>query len=294
MSSVETIIDRLEIINSIPDNELQTAIHLYNYLLDIQYAPDHYEWKLSYHRVRTSQELFDSLTKLANDCSLSQQNPLVHIECHESPAGLVLCDGDSVKWAGLRPYLYRLNRITRNQFSIVMGSCWGFHGARTIEDENGRQRGTAIRLLAGLVEESTSAQLEGAFKKFYSTLVFGGTFSEAIIAAKSIEPLFHYYTAEQAFISGWKAWMSQFPKTNKEIYTKTEELVTRFKWLKGLHSTRGLHRQIKRKLKTTDQARLFNKAKRQFFMLDSYPEVEQEVDFITFDAIKADLKIELK
>jgi hypothetical protein len=94
-------------------------------------------------------------------------------------------------------------------------------------------------------EETSSGNIEAATKAFYETLLLGGSIADCRDAARLREPTFRIYSAEEAFLAGWRQAIGQLPTSNREIQEKAEEIVTLIKAPDPDRPDSGLHRRAK-------------------------------------------------
>ena len=76
----------------------------------------------------------------------SELNPIVHISAHDMPAeydsgttvnrfhsrGIVLANGDGIRWDELKKYLVDINDILNGKLVVCMSSCYGYAGLLTL------------------------------------------------------------------------------------------------------------------------------------------------------------------
>jgi hypothetical protein len=274
--------DTIEIVDSIPDGEKQTARWIYEHAKDVQYSPLSVNCPINCHRIMTADELRTLLTKLAEEAAAHQDSwPLVHIESHGSTEGVTLAQGDFISWIELQPYFNRLNRATRNHLLVVIAACWGFHGIKAIVGEI--DHSASLRFLAGPAGETLSGDIEEAMKAFYSALLLGGSINDCEAAAQMKEPTFRVYSAEQAFIEGWRVLVRELPRSNRDIQAKAEQIVTKVK--RSPTAPKRLHHLAKKAIRSLDLHEVFERHKSAFFMLDSFPEISHEFDGVTLPKI---------
>jgi hypothetical protein len=289
--AVPFLAETIEIVNSIPESEKQTARWVYEDAKDVQYHQETAQCAINYSYVSSAHELFVLLMQLAERAASRGDWPLLHLESHGSQQGLTLANGNFVSWVHIEPFLNRLNRATRNHLFIVVGACWGFHGIKAMVGH--ADHSASLRLLAGPAGETTSGDIEEAMKCFYRALLKGGSIGDAETAARFREPTFRVYSAEQAFIRGWKDTVRSYPATSQAIQAKAEEIVTAVK-LSSAPLPERPHRRAKEAIRSLNLDVPFENFKRAFFMLDSFPEVRQEVDWITIHNINDLLRAEEK
>jgi len=270
--------DTVEIIDSISPRDGQTARRLYDHIRDLQYDSLVMQGRVTRHSVSNVAEFNNLLARLANEAEKEDSWPLIHVESHGGSEGLQLANGDLVRWADVQPRFLRLNKATRNHLFVVMAACKGFHGIKAMLDLT--DHSVSLRLLAGPGEETSSGKLEDATKAFYSSLLRAGDMVSAIQEARKNEPTFSVYSAEPAFIVGWSKAIREYPTTNKGIQQRAEQIVTQAKT-----SSRPLppqaHSRAKTAIRSLDMNIPFEAFKRKFFMLDLFPEIDEEISGVT-------------
>ena len=271
--------DTIEIIDSIPEGESQTARRLSGHIKDLQYAPAVMQGPVTLHHVATSAELRALLSRLADHAERDDLWPLIHIESHGDTDGIRLANGDYVRWPDLQPMLLRLNKATRNHLFTVMAACSGFHGIKAMLSAT--ENVASLRLLVGPAEETTSGNLEDAMQFFYGALLKTGNVVGAVAEAQRHEPTFRGYSAEEAFIAGWRKTLEEHPVTNKRIQQRAETVVTLMRESPKKPLPEKVHSKAKAALRSLDMNVPFEAHKRQFFMLDLFPEVAEELTGIT-------------
>jgi hypothetical protein len=266
--------DTIEIIDSVPGDHSQTARHLEQHIEDLKYEPSVVQIPLTRRRVVTAPELYAELSQVASTAMEKNLWPLLHIEAHGSKDGLQLAGGDVVNWADLQPYLMALNKATRNHLFIMMAACKGFHGIKAMFDR--ADHAACLRLLGGPAEETSAGRLDGAMKRFYSSLLRTGDLDEATSTAQRSEETFRLYSAEAAFMMGWRKAVEQFPTGGKALQEKTEQIITMMKTA-DLPLPERPHAKTKRAIRQLDLNIPFQAYRRKFFMLDLFPELEAEI-----------------
>jgi hypothetical protein len=113
-------------------------------------------------------------------------------------------------------------------------------------------------------------------KGFYSSLLRAGDLDAAAGEARKSAPTFRIYSAEAAFMAGWKKAVEQFPTTGKGLQEKTEQIITIMKEA-GLPLPERPHAQAKAAIRGINMNNLFQAYRKRFFMLDLFPELEEEI-----------------
>lgn len=270
--------DTIEIIDSIPEGQSQTARRLAEHVKDLQYDTAIRQVPVTLHRAGTSAELCTLLYRVADYGEENDSWPLIHIESHGDSNGIQLANGDYLCWTDLQPIFLRLNKATRNHLFIVMASCSGFHGIKAMLSASDHV--ASLRMLVGPSEETNSGRLEDAIQSFYSSLLKTGDVVGAVVETQRHEPTFRGYTADEAFIAGWRNALKKHPITNKAIPQRAEEVVTPMRESSS-PAPEKVHSNVKAALRSLDMNMPFESHKRKFFMLDLFPEVEDELTGVT-------------
>jgi hypothetical protein len=280
----------MQIINSIPERESQTAIHIEQHIHDLKTALDLTHWPVHLHHCPGKKAFFALLeVTLIESLNTDDSAFLLHVECHGSRDGLILANGETVTWPEIRDSLFLLNVATRNRLIVVFASCWGLYGARTLTAE--LDYGTPFRLVIGPSVKITSALIESALKAFYEVLLKTGKLQNAVTAARQFDPAFRAFSATEIFILGWRAFFRFPTKSYKEKQQETEKLVSRFMKDRNLKSAPpGIHKQVRGALSSEEVEPAFEAYKRKFFMLDAFPEIADDLLDLTHDNVLSLIK----
>jgi hypothetical protein len=274
----------IEIIDSVPTDESQTARHLYEHLLDLRSVEDNPQWDVTRHRVEASSDLFAVLDAFSKRATEEQLYPLLHFECHGSEEQIQLASGECITWLALSQSLRTLNRATRNNLIAVWAACEGFHSIKSIV--GGIVQGTSMRLVVGPAEEVPAGRLEDSMKALYSALISAFDFDAAVQAAAAVEPSMHLYKAEDAFTQAYIEFFRIEALSQKSKRQQVEDWVTQAKQLPGLASIPKIHHLVKQALSMTTPENLFEHNKRNFFMLEEFPELKETLAYLTLDYVK--------
>ena len=287
MGSFVLEIDSIEIIDSIPEGDLQTGRQMHEHILDIRMAIEDPPWTVARHKVSSASELTKVLTDLAAVAKRQQTFPLIHLECYGAEDHIKLLNGDRVTWSDISGPLRDLNRATRNRLIAVWAACEGIYSIMSMV--GGISEGTSMRLIIGPGDEVKAGKLVDAMKLFYSTLTARPNVDAAVEFAATVEPAIRLFKAEDAFTHAYIDLLRKSSAKSKQEYV--EELVTKAKNEPGLKNRPRIHRDVKRAVKEINPATYFEQAKRTFFMLDQFPELEGPLSFLTFEYVKRLAKV---
>lgn len=282
MGSLVLHIDSIEIIDSIPEDELQTGRQLHEHISDLRMAIDDPPWTVVRHKISTPSELTNVLTGLAAAAKLDDKFPMIHFECHGASDHIQLSNGDRVIWSDLGGPLRDLNRAIHNQLIAVWAACEGIYSIMSMV--GGITQGTPLRLIIGPGDEVKAGNLVDAMKLFYSTLVACPNVDAAVEAAAKVEPAIRLFKAEDAFTHAYIEVLRKSKATSKREWV--ENLVTKAKNEPDLKNRPRIHHDVKRALREITPDTYFEQAKRTFFMLDQFPELEAPLSFLTFEYVK--------
>lgn len=111
------------VMQSLPDDEKQTGTSLYEDI--ISRRCDQYGHGKYFYNITSKKELFEVLNTICNNVLYDELMPILHFEIHGSQEGLVLKNGESVKWKEFQEYCRLINIKTSNQLIITLATCWG-------------------------------------------------------------------------------------------------------------------------------------------------------------------------
>lgn len=111
------------VLQSLPDDEKQTGTLLYEDI--IARRCDQYGHGKYFYNLTNKKDIFEALTTVCNNVVNDELMPILHFKIHGSQEGLVLKNGEGVKWKELHEYCRLINIKTSNQLIITLASCWG-------------------------------------------------------------------------------------------------------------------------------------------------------------------------
>lgn len=281
----ELNLDSIEIINSIPSDQSQTAIHIYDHIRDIRTGIDNPGWDVHLHRVESSTDFVALLDEITKRTAQTAAYPIVHIESHGWDESLQFSDGSLIFWPDLSPFLRCLNQATRNNLLLICAACRGFHAIKTLLDSIAE--GAAVRMVIGPEETVMTGILEDALKALYSSFLENPDVEHAMKDAQKVEKSMRVLRAEDAFIDAYRHMLDIEAKSAKSKREKIEELVSKAKEVPDLKNIKGLHGMARQALRAHTPESHFDRIKRSFFMLDDFPEVEPQVGYITLDFVRS-------
>lgn len=264
--------DTVFILDSLPLGEdPQTGLWLRDTVL--QPLADSHGFTVAYSRVEKSAELFSALADIERLVLEAGRGPILHFESHGVSEGLVLADRTVVPWHSLKAPLTAINRACRMNLLTVMSMC---HGAHLISQLQPIEP-SPVWALIGAGFEMFPSRLQEAFEAFYTELLSALNGRAAIEAmnARHADGKWDLtiHAAEIWFCKIWRRY-EQEKCTTDELKAREDQLVARMMRQSGYDLRYAMHGRAFAKEWLSNNERLFNKYRRSFLMLDSFPENE--------------------
>lgn len=160
--------NKIQIIQSLGDNDRKTGTELYNDILKRQ--PYKYD-ALSVPPVFEANSLADfraKLAEIATERASTGAGIILHFEMHgaSDKSGVVLKSGERMKWQELGDALRKVNIATRNNLMVTMATCFGGHLLQTLSP----LQPAPIYFMLGSMKEEWEGDLLEAYTVFYETL----------------------------------------------------------------------------------------------------------------------------
>ncbi|MDW7729305.1 MAG: hypothetical protein SCJ94_04775 [Bacillota bacterium] len=223
--------------------------------------------------------------KIRDEVKLEDIYPMIHFECHGSPDGLYVTNGEFITWQELRRYLIDINYACRLNLVIVLAACNGYHIIKVAE----KLDRAPFLLIIGPEGEVSTGDVERDFDAFYASF-FDDLDGYAALNSlnRSLGPSawkYHIMSAEALFINAYVKYYKE-NCTGKRKRERIENLIT--KGMKdprvqnfGVGKTRKL---IKQKLTVANEEH-FNRKKKQFFFVDEFPDNMKRFPFSFNDVL---------
>lgn len=262
----KTHFNRIAIIQSLPEDQLQTGKMLYEDIDTINNAYD-LRLDLKFYKIKSKEDFLNLLLNLIQDVKESGLIPILHIEVHGNKKGFELSSGDFVTWKDLKKSLIELNIATRNNLFIVLAACYG---AYLMEILLPTDRSPCWGLV-GPKDETYGDVLLKSLRAFYTELLMTGNGGNAVklLNAEVPDGVEGYYltSAEIFFEKVFKKYYA-VNYTKQGIKKRALNLYNNFKEInKHVPSI-----SIFKKNLLIEKKKSFKKYKKIFFMIDLYPE----------------------
>lgn len=116
-------INKLIILDAVPEDEQQTALHLHEYLHDISVRQG-----VSHIRINSSQDFIHTLKLLIDSFELEMGfRPIIHIEAHGSPSVIEFPDKSYLQWSEVAKLLRVINFNMQNTLVVFIATCHAVH-----------------------------------------------------------------------------------------------------------------------------------------------------------------------
>jgi len=125
------MITKIFIIESLPNNELQTGEELFNNTINNDQFKDS-TINSQLIKVNDKDELFTCLTHIERDISDSDE-VIVQIEAHGNNNEMGLKNSQTVTWKELTKYLIPINKKCRNKLHLNLATCYSMHAGLSID-----------------------------------------------------------------------------------------------------------------------------------------------------------------
>jgi len=231
-----------------------------------EYAPD---LSVVFYNCSTALEFRAVMTELTLEASVSDDRPVLHLECHGSPTdGLEFENGSVMSWDECSELFTQLNIATRFNLFIVLAACYGAY-------LNGKYSATkpspAFCIVAPTGEIDPGEVIRG-FNTFYTCLLKTGDAAQASDALTSLTVSSGRWFSQLA--EHWYVELVEnFVKChlNHENFDRWTRSLSRRLRDAGKHASVG---SVKRNLVRKTRAELSGKYFDCFFCISQVPECE--------------------
>lgn len=280
-----TLFNKVWIVESLRPSDIETGKSLYNdVLLGIAQGNPDLHVGLECPANRT--EFFQALAKIESDCRRGLF-PIIHFECHGGKTGFQLGNGDIIAWEELRRSLINISIASMLNTVVVVAACNGIHLIKV----STRLDRAPYWAVIGPTEKITDLEIKRDFAAFYRKFFESLNGDDAIRALnRGIEGPhrpYHFHTSIGLFKRAYVAY-HQKKCRGKGKRIRVEGLVTEA--MKDPNCQKLGVNAVRRNLKESlaQEERHFQKQKKEFFLIDMYPENAKRFP-ITYDDIISSL-----
>jgi hypothetical protein len=282
MESIEFLAHGFVIIDLVPDEEMQTARHIEENLLDEINAGNSGLF-CERHKCETKNDLIDVFNKIKKRLKEKEEVSYIHIEGHGSKESLKLLDSSLIPWSSIFEHFREINILCKNNLFFSSGAC---QSAYALKAATITKPSPIFGMLAPEQEVEAGSVLDG-YIAFYKSLIRNESLNEAFKAFADVTNGKQY-----ALIFS----QSLFKKAAYKYITKNcmgkgrrerlESVLTQAVSSKDVQVKQT--RKLLKKELNKPQARSLKKFHNTFMMIDIYPENSKRFEF---DAVKFEQKI---
>jgi len=253
--------NQILIVDSVPEGQLNTAARLFADARDWARAIGDVPHIASV-RVPSSGTFLDLLAQLAQQASRDAYVPLLHIESHGGEEGLEFADGSRLTWDNLKPALVALNVATRLNLITVVAAC---HGGAIASFVRAEHRAPFWAFLAPK-RQISAGDLETALSAFYQALLMTRSSERAMGALRTTRAGNEFWqlsaqTIYRLIVEGYA-----------ERHLTDEAVQRRAEVLRARAAEQGADWTQAQVEVTIRDPGIFERFRKEFFMIDLYPE----------------------
>lgn len=270
--------NRIYIIESLQTGDTLTGTDLHNDLLRHQ-TVNHPDFESILRSPINKHDWNQLFNEIERDCSDHGNAPIIHFEVHGSAdgRGLVLNSKELVTWEELYQNLLPINRILKNELFITMAVC---HGSFFLLSSY-INRATAFRGIVGSFYEITESDLIIRYEAFYQELFSSFDLNTAYSRLKDANPripnTYGCFSCEYVFARSYIEYEAK-ECTESALTERAKKIIAS----NGMNFNRSERREFIRefiKKERKNHISFFNRDYCAFFMLDTYPELAQNMEF---------------
>lgn len=221
--------------------------------------------------VSTREQFLAALDRVIHACLVDGRSPILHLETHGSPRGIMSTPHELVTWEELKPHLTRINELSKVSLLVTLAACHGLHLGKTLRTTDR----APVWALIGPDHQVMPSDVSRCFSAFYREFLTNLELTTALVAMQA---------ADQSNPSTWKIQSAEvfLSYIFGEFLAKASN-PARLQQMEDVAVARALREgplsrvQI-RELRTRVYALLrnfdrdFDRMKSRFLMLDRFPE----------------------
>lgn len=269
-----------QFVSSVPDGDLDSGRRLHEAL------ESEGSRRTRLACVHSATQFRNVLKAIAEEVRATSLLPTIHFDSHGTRRGLTLASGETIEWAELDSLLVPINFAGGMRLLVVLGSCFGGFFAPEFQEN----RAAPYRMLIGLAGKEKAGTIHDAFTEFYQGMTDGRNRFEELESRLRAHPFEHppwICPVEVLFAQLWASVIHRgYFGANQRRWIEKYFTMARFAHGLTLDEMRDARQRMRRDyLASGPQA--FERSRRAVFALDRYPELELELERITWGRIKS-------
>jgi hypothetical protein len=221
--------------------------------------------------ISTKTELLRELTLIEHAAQIANHYPVIHIEAHGSPDGIVLADDTHVAWSELIPAFSAINVACKNNLIVIAISCYGWNLTASLIPSDR----APVFMLVGPPEPMTAGALLNATQRFYKAFMSLFDVNQALEAMnaglKFSEWPIRPATSEILYCRVFRHYMDELGSGDalKDRENRLVADIAKSRSLNVLQSA-ALRLEVRRDL--ADHRAAYDRYREKFLMLDLFPQ----------------------
>lgn len=265
-----SLFNKIWVIESLRTGDIKTGYNLvHDHLSYLSSAKNKVE--VEYREARTKFEFIQILEEIERDTRENKNFPIIHIECHGSPAGLSCANNEFIEWEELRAILININKASRLNLIVVMAACNGAHLIKVATKLDIAPFWAVI----GPDQEVTFDSVEVNFKAFYTEYFDGLSGGKAVYALNQGSTVtnrkYHFFSSLGLFVKAFRAYYNG-SCVGKGRKKREEELLTEALQNPAINA-KGVpwaRKTLKEQIRNVECQ--YNRYLNKFFMMDLFSE----------------------
>ncbi len=221
--------------------------------------------------VNTKEQLLNLLAQVAYAAQTANHNPIVHIEAHGGPDGILLADGTRVAWQDLVPAFIDINVACHNNLIVVAVSCFGWNLTASLMPSDR----APVFMLIGPLEPMSAGDLLDATRLFYEALMAMPDVNSALQVMNAPHAFSEWPirlgTAEILYCRVFRTYIEEH--ASPDVLRKREnDLVAKITRARSLNLLQSAELRAQARHDLADHQTAYYRHRHKFLMLDLYPE----------------------
>lgn len=247
--------------------------------------------KSEYIDVNSKNDFKNALKKISKESKENGEFPYIHLECHGGQKGIKLKSSANIYWNEFADLLTQVNIASKNHLFISVASCYGGYLALPIirKTLQGKTSRAPVCGYVGPVDEITYGNIEEGFANFFDTLIASSDMDKAIEQLNihsRYEKGYSYNSCSNIFLDVIDYFLEndiakKFDSKVSFLSHVYELSMNRFRETGRLPPGKDFNNIATLISSKEFYLGFFNELRKNFFMIDLYPENEERFEKIS-------------